>query len=983
MKYIVLIFALFFTFCVQSQTIRIPLHELESGTQGQQIGVNSDSDQEYYTLIEGARDTIIVWNPLLFRFEYRTKSSLLSGYPTGSGTTNTFPIWTGSTTLGNSSLVWNPTYSRFEFGGTAGLVFPNGTTAQRSSVPTTGETRWNTTIGRAETYNGSAWVQSSFPVGTSGQTLRHDGSNWIANSVLTNDGTNVATTGIMSAKAVGSLESRTIKVSSPSGAALQAFGGTGAIEITLPDLPSVNIFAVSFRVQINTGGNGVVYNIFAYGSEQASGSRAFFWQSNTFYNGSQQQTGQSVRFGTESSRLKIWIGELTTSWTAVLSVQITDVVYYPLTGGVPTVPQVAEGWAIALEASAFGTVQETRTNVSVFARNVGIDNTGSIRRGVENLPILAHRYLGNFTGAIEITLPPSSAALTSLALGAKFRTSVFLNGTSLSKVRELIISGDYNYNTRVWANTSAIWATGAFPNIPIRFGNDGTRGKIWIGELAYSWGGADAYISNMDMLTLDATAAGLDAFKVGWDVNTESTAFNTVAATVSAIAAGAIPYTGGTEFQYDANFFRTATQFKVGNYIFNTDQTLSSGQNGYALTWNNSSGEFEATAVIDGNGIYGGSDDLTDAVVTFARMPVFADIDLFTDFDGFTLGSFDAALESNFNFLNYDNTEYGLYVLPKYQGVGLINGDGSTSLSEINLSEASAALTANAASDFGSVFLGTNRAEVYTDDETTSSSGRRAGFFASSANTSSQGEGASIWYQYDQTGSANKYLIAGFEEGNNVSANPKLPISVTERGFYIQDYKQGSSTKELLRITEGGEAYIQDFAHVGGTFFTQTVIDTVNNTASEISIIGTGEGTLTIPANYLRAGRTIVCHGSGWWLNNSVAPSLDFRQYIGATEVGDTGAGSMPDLGGGQEYWTYETEMTCQTAGASGTVMTQGKWEWFYSDFTDGRRLTFSNTATATINTTTSQTLDFTVQMGSADANAYVVMTNFYCEAKN
>ena len=47
-------------------------------------------------------------------------------------------------------------------------------------------------------WNGSQWVKfatgtggSSLPTGTLGQTLRHDGSNWVANSFLYNNGTNI------------------------------------------------------------------------------------------------------------------------------------------------------------------------------------------------------------------------------------------------------------------------------------------------------------------------------------------------------------------------------------------------------------------------------------------------------------------------------------------------------------------------------------------------------------------------------------------------------------------------------------------------------------------------------------------------------------------------------------------------------------------------------------------------------------------------
>ena len=44
------------------------------------------------------------------------------------------------------------------FTGTDGIVIPSGTTAQRPVSPATGTMRFNTTDGRFEGYNGTAWV---------------------------------------------------------------------------------------------------------------------------------------------------------------------------------------------------------------------------------------------------------------------------------------------------------------------------------------------------------------------------------------------------------------------------------------------------------------------------------------------------------------------------------------------------------------------------------------------------------------------------------------------------------------------------------------------------------------------------------------------------------------------------------------------------------------------------------------------------------
>jgi len=52
--------------------------------------------------------------------------------------------------------------------GTSRLKLPVGTTAQRPGSPTTGDTRWNTTLSQHETYNGSSWLNlgDTTPVGS-------------------------------------------------------------------------------------------------------------------------------------------------------------------------------------------------------------------------------------------------------------------------------------------------------------------------------------------------------------------------------------------------------------------------------------------------------------------------------------------------------------------------------------------------------------------------------------------------------------------------------------------------------------------------------------------------------------------------------------------------------------------------------------------------------------------------------------------------
>jgi hypothetical protein len=101
---------------------------------------------------------------------------------------HTGKIGIGSTGTGNiTTAVPEPPVTLSVFG-TDGIRFPQGTTAQRPTGAA-GIARFNTSFSQYEGHDGTAWRQMSLPGGTSTYTLRADGSsNWVASSLLTNDG---------------------------------------------------------------------------------------------------------------------------------------------------------------------------------------------------------------------------------------------------------------------------------------------------------------------------------------------------------------------------------------------------------------------------------------------------------------------------------------------------------------------------------------------------------------------------------------------------------------------------------------------------------------------------------------------------------------------------------------------------------------------------------------------------------------------------
>jgi DNA-binding transcriptional MerR regulator len=96
----------------------------------------------------------------------------------GSGSTNYLPIWTGSTALGNS--IASQSGNVLDIAGTVKMTGFQLATGATSSYVLTSD------VSGVGTWQ--VLPEGTLPSGTSGYTLRHNGTNWIANSFLYNTG---------------------------------------------------------------------------------------------------------------------------------------------------------------------------------------------------------------------------------------------------------------------------------------------------------------------------------------------------------------------------------------------------------------------------------------------------------------------------------------------------------------------------------------------------------------------------------------------------------------------------------------------------------------------------------------------------------------------------------------------------------------------------------------------------------------------------
>lgn len=166
----------------------------------------------------------------------------------------------------------------------------------------------------------------------------------------------------------------------------------------------------------------------------------------------------------------------------------------------------------------------------------------------------------------------------------------------------------------------------------------------------------------------------------------------------------------------------------------------------------------------------------------------------------------------------------------------------------------------------------------------------------------------------------------------------------------------------------GGGSLVQAAIQPILPIFAQTASVTVANSSTETSVIGAGQGSMTIPANFFTVGKSISFRAVGVH-SASASPTIRWRFKIGVTTVLDTTA--VTSANSTNAGLVVDVYITCRTTGAGGTVFIQG-------NYTEEANATFSfaNTAVTSINTTITNLLDLTVEWGTGAPGNTVTITN-------
>jgi hypothetical protein len=154
---------------------------------------------------------------------------------------------------------------------------------------------------------------------------------------------------------------------------------------------------------------------------------------------------------------------------------------------------------------------------------------------------------------------------------------------------------------------------------------------------------------------------------------------------------------------------------------------------------------------------------------------------------------------------------------------------------------------------------------------------------------------------------------------------------------------------------------------VYGLFSQTSNSATVTNTITETSIVGTGVGTLYVPANGFSIGDSFLGRIIGH-ISSRNNDTIRIKVKSGTAILGDTGLITMPQTT--SKHFTIDLNFTVRTLGAAGVASIITGIVFTYSKdasnaFEGDDSSIINNT---TFDTTSSNILDVTVEWGAADA---------------
>jgi hypothetical protein len=219
---------------------------------------------------------------------------------------------------------------------------------------------------------------------------------------------------------------------------------------------------------------------------------------------------------------------------------------------------------------------------------------------------------------------------------------------------------------------------------------------------------------------------------------------------------------------------------------------------------------------------------------------------------------------------------------------------------------------------------------------------------------------------------------------SSINASAKLQVDSTTQGFLpprvttiqkntvatpvagLEVYDSTTNTPNYYNGTTWVEVASNQTTGLSPGLFAQTTDSTaVTNTTVETTIISTGVGTLSVPANQFQVGASYVAYLSGVMSsqNNAI---LEIHLKSNGAILADTNPMTLFATTG--KFWELHVNFTIRSIGAGGVaaVVTSGRFSYNKDSGNIPESQGFSNVNSTSFDTTINNTLVITAQWGNA-----------------
>ena len=164
---------------------------------------------------------------------------------------------------------------------------------------------------------------------------------------------------------------------------------------------------------------------------------------------------------------------------------------------------------------------------------------------------------------------------------------------------------------------------------------------------------------------------------------------------------------------------------------------------------------------------------------------------------------------------------------------------------------------------------------------------------------------------------------------------------------------------------------------ITGGLFAQTALGTaITNTTTETSMVGTGVGSLTVPANFFKVGDSFALKMCGN-LSSASNETIHIRIKSNGVDIGDLGIFAMKITT--NKYFELIVDFTVTKIGGPGVaeLFVNGQYSYNHNTLGQLEGNNFALISNTTFDTTVSNSLTVTGQWGLANINNSIQSQNF------